>query len=74
MKGLVLAVFECVGLTDRLPRQFALLADRHEPGRELMRDRPAKDEVVPTPAVVGSRLKRTKLPQGKGKKQGYPSV
>ena len=37
-------VFERIGDRDRVVRQLALLADRHEARRQLMRDRAAQDE------------------------------
>ena len=43
---LVDAVFERIGDAHRLVRQLALLADRHEAGRELMRHRAAEDEAA----------------------------
>ena len=43
---LVDAVFERIGDAHRLVRQLALLADRHEAGRELVRDRAAEDEAA----------------------------
>ena len=43
---LVQPVFEAVGDAHRLVRQLALLADRHEAGRKLVRDRAAEDEAA----------------------------
>ena len=43
---LVEPVFQAVGDAHRLMRQLALLADRDEAGRELMRDRAAEDEAA----------------------------
>ena len=43
---LVGAVFERIGHADRLVRQLALLAHRHEAGRELVRDGAAEDEAA----------------------------
>ena len=43
---LVDAVFERIGDAHRLVRQLALLADRHEAGRELVRDGAAEDEAA----------------------------
>ena len=38
------AIFQRVGLAERPPRQLALLADRHEARRQLVRHRAAQDE------------------------------
>ena len=43
---LVDAVFERIGDAHGFVRQLALLADRHEPGRELMRHGAAEDEAA----------------------------
>src|SRR3546814_6855793 len=43
---LVAAVFEAVRNAHRLVRQLALLADRHEAGRQLVRQRAAEDEAA----------------------------
>ena len=43
---LVDAVFERIGDRHRGVRQLALLADRHEAGRELVGDRAAEDEAA----------------------------
>ena len=43
---LVDAVFQRIGDAHALVRQLALLADRHEAGRDLMRHRAAEDEAA----------------------------
>ena len=43
---LVEAVFQRIGDADPLVGQLALLADRHEAGRELMRHRATEDEAA----------------------------
>ncbi len=44
--NLIDAVFEFVALADRLVGKLALLADRHEPDRQLMGDRAAENETA----------------------------